>query len=196
MYIYVYYVYRFFRYKSTTAEIYSTTRNAKITQSRRQTHTHTHKCTDVSAFVVVVVLVNKMMELSIKRNSRFGYHPPAGAATYQTYVHTLTHTLTNACKSYYIQSARPVHAHRKETATGADSADNTNPIALLQSACKSCCPSRRTHQLRPGGGCLALPPKSPAKNTTMRLKTPQQRIGLPTKCVAISGVRANENEMI
>lgn len=65
-------VYRFFRYKPPQLRF-----TAKITQSRRYIHTHTHMHT--YAIVVAVVVGTKMMEWAAKRNSRFGYHPPAGS---------------------------------------------------------------------------------------------------------------------
>lgn len=63
-------VYRFFRYKPPQLRF-----TAKITQSRRYTHIHTH----TYIYAIVVVVVTKMMEWAAKRNSLFGYHPPAGA---------------------------------------------------------------------------------------------------------------------
>ena len=88
-------------------------------------------------YVCVVVLVNKDDGAGTKRNSRFDYHPPAGAAAYTINTHTHKHKSIYTCN--IMQSARPVPAHRKKTAPGAHSAaaDNTISIALYKVHAKS-----------------------------------------------------------
>lgn len=91
-----------------------------------------------------------------------------------------------------------MHAHRKETATGAHSACRCRQYDFhcpLQNACEICCPKGAliNNSVRVVVVHLALPPKLPEKydheiESSAALESAQ--------CVAFRDEQANENEMI
>lgn len=146
-----------------------------------------------------------------KRNSRLGYHPLAGAATHHvTYAHTYRQTLSHTHIQIYIcmyvvvfkvQGRCMRTERRQQQELTLPTTRFQLPFTKVHAKAACWCPEgtlincnrvvllvvvwlcRRNYQKR---------------NTTMRLKavaaTTAHRAP-STKCVAISGKRANENEM-
>lgn len=171
-------VYRFFSIQATTAEIYSEN-NSK---QEIYTHTNTHTC------MHIVVVVTKMMEWAAKRNSRFGYHPPAGA-----YICTRSLCVYMCvAMQWYSKCKAGACAQKGDSNRSCDCDSDGQYISL--------CPLPKCMLKLPTGALLQLLVKLCRRNCQKKVRPwSSSRGGGSTTtslcCVAFGGVQTNENEM-
>lgn len=137
--------------------------------------------------IIIVVVVTKIMEWAAKRNSRFGYHPPAGA-----YICTNLSVCVCVAMQRYSKCKAGACAQKGDSNRSCDCDSDGQYISL--------CPLPKCMQKLPPGALLQLLVKLCRRNCQKKVRpwSGSRGSGSTTTslcCVAFGGVRTNENEM-